>query len=676
MIAAAILAAAVAAKPSVLLITVDTVRADRVGCYGYASARTPALDALAADGVRFERAQSPAPLTLPAHASILSGRVPRRHGVRDNALFRLDAKVPLVQEAFRARGYATAAFVSAAVLDRSLGLARGFAVYDDAVRGSSEGAERTADLTVAAAGAYLDTIHGPFFLWVHLYDPHFPYAPPEPFASRFRDRLYDGEIAFMDQEIARLLAKARSKAPSLIVAVAGDHGESLGEHGEDAHGIFVYQATQRVPLLLSGPGVPKGRVVAGTVGLVDLAPTLAELCGLPGPREPDGRALTATWDGRPEGAARDYEMESYFPLFSYGWAPLRALVRESTKFIDAPRPEMYDLVSDPAEKMNVRVSREDQAEALARALLDRIEGDAPAPAAMDPALAEHARRIASLGYVGGSAPEGSDEAIDPKDGIAWIPALQEGRRALKSGDPAAGIPGLERLVAKNERNLPALMTLGACYQAAGRVDDAIKIHRRALALYPKSELTWFNLGNALAAKGAKDAAATAEARAAYEKALAIAPRSSATYLALADLLARDGDRAGERAVLERARKNGLSDPAIDTRLGELALARRDRKGARAAFDRAHAADPRDAAALQGLAQLAYDGGDFRAAARWFEALLAERPTAAAARALGDIRAEKLGDPEGAKAAYRRALELTPPEDPSRAQLRKLAGDPR
>ena len=396
MIAAVLLAAAAAAaaaKPSVLLITLDTTRADRVGCYGYAPARTPAMDALAADGVRFDRALSPAPLTLPAHASILSGRVPRRHGVRDNALFRLDAKVPLVQEAFRARGYATAAFVSAAVLDRALGLARGFAVYDDAMRGASESAERTADRTVDAAYAYLDGVHGPFFLWVHLYDPHFPYAPPEPFASRFKDRLYDGEIAFMDQEIARLVAKARTKAPALIVAVAGDHGESLGEHGEDGHGIFVYQATQRVPLLVSGPGVPKGRVVSGTVGLVDLAPTLAALCGLSGPKEPDGRSLAAAWEDRPEGAARDYEVESYFPLFSYGWAPLRALVRGSTKFIDAPRPEMYDLVSDPAEKMNVRVSRKDQADTLSRALFDRIEGDTPAPAAMDPALAEHARRI-------------------------------------------------------------------------------------------------------------------------------------------------------------------------------------------------------------------------------------------------------------------------------------------
>ncbi|HJQ97580.1 MAG TPA: sulfatase-like hydrolase/transferase, partial [Candidatus Polarisedimenticolaceae bacterium] len=497
------------AAASVLVVTLDTTRADHLGCYGAKQASTPSIDALATAGARFDQALSPAPLTFPSHATIFTGRLPRHHGVRDNALFRLKKDVPVLAESFRKAGYRTGAFVSAAVLDGSLGLDRGFDVYDDTLGPAARGEEpeRRGDKTADAAIAFVAKAKPPFFVWVHLYDPHAPYTPS-----------YDGEISFMDAQVGRLAAAARARDASVLITLAGDHGESLGEHGEDTHGIFLYQATQRVPLVVFGPGITAGRVVRETVGLVDVAPTLADLAGIAPLAGADGRSLAPVLRGGAAPPARDVEMESFFPLFSYGWAPLRALVRGPLKLIDAPKGELYDLSKDPAEAKNVRMARRNEANDLFRALSTRVEGDAPVPEAMDPSLAEHAQRIASLGYVGGSTANPNEEAIDPKDGIVWIADLEIGRNALASKKPADGIAPLTRLLARNPQNLPALMTLAACFEDAGKLDDAIGVHRRALALYPKSAITWKNLGGALAAKGSKT-----EAAAAFEKAVALDP---------------------------------------------------------------------------------------------------------------------------------------------------------
>ena len=572
------------AATSVLLVTLDTTRADHLGCYGDKKAATPAIDALAASGARFEQALAPAPLTFPSHATILSGRVPRRHGVRDNALFRLRPDVPVLAESFKRAGHKTAAFVGAAVLDGSLGLSRGFDVYDDEIGKAAalgEEPERRGDRTTDRAVAYLGRVDGPFFVWVHLYDPHLPYAPPEPYASRFSGRPYDGEIAFVDAQVKRLVAAARARSSTLVVALAGDHGESLGEHGEDTHGVFLYQATQRVPLVISGSGVAAGRIVRETVGLVDVAPTIAELAGIPALAGADGTSLVASLSGKGAPPRRDVEMESFFPLFSYGWAPLRALVRGGLKFVDAPRSELYDLSKDQAETKNMRLARRHEALELSRALAARVEGDAPTPEAMDPALAEHAARIASLGYVGGSAAVDSAEVIDPKDGIGWIGDLHAGRNALAAKRPADGIAPLSRLVARNPQNLPALMTLASCFQQAGRLDEAIGVHRRALALYPNSAVTWKNLGGALAAQKKKD-----EARAAFEKALALAPEDADALHELSRLAFERSDFAAAERYL--ARELAVRPAAAVARaLGDLRSKKLgDAAGAKEAYRRA------------------------------------------------------------------------------------------
>lgn len=527
------------APVSVLLVTLDTTRADHLGCYGAEFAATPNLDALARSGVRFDAAISPTPLTLPSHASILSGMVPRRHGVRNNALFRLGKAPPLVTELLRRRGYRTAAFVSSVVLDRITGIDRGFEHYDDSVRVGPREAfnyeERAAIQTNEAVFRYLDQIAEPFFLWVHYFDPHLPYVPPGSFRARFQDRPYDGEIAFMDEQFGQLLAAVRSQSKSLLVVVAGDHGESLGDHGEDAHGLFVYQATQRVPLIVAGPGVARGRVVGEPVGLVDLAPTLLDLLGLPGLPDPDGRSLEPMLRGQ-KTDPRGYELESLFPMYAYGWAPLRGLVRGEFKYIQAPREELYRLSTDPNEMEDIAATSAKRVTRLSESLLDLTEDDAIGPFEDDPELAEQRRRLESLGYLGGGSCSEGDDPIDPKDGVAWIADLEAGRRAYQSGRPNEGIEPLKRLLSRNPRNVPALLALAMCYLGSGQPEPAVAANREALEIRPDDDLVHFNLANALAALGRTNPDVLPEAREHYTRALELNPRFADAYLNFASFL--------------------------------------------------------------------------------------------------------------------------------------------
>jgi choline-sulfatase len=664
------------ARASVVLVTLDTTRADHLGCYGGARAATPRIDGLARGGIRFEHALSPVPLTLPAHVSLLTGLVPRHHGVRDNAGFALDAKIPLLTERLSAAGYATAAFVSAAVLDRDGGLARGFGTYDDRVRVGDRSAfdyqERAASQTVDAALPVLDGLKPPFFLWVHFYDPHLPYVPPEPYASRFKDRPYDGEIAFMDAQLGRILDALKRKGTTVYIAVAGDHGEGLGEHGEDAHGIFLYQATQHVPLILTGPGIPPGTTSATSVGLVDLAPTLLDLLKLPPLPGADGRSLVPLLHGaRP--TAPDYEMETFYPALSYGWAPLRALCSGPYKYIEAPRPELYELPTDPRETHDIVRQKTERAAELAGALAARAKDDSGVVPASDPDSNARRDKLSSLGYVAGST-DGGEDALDPKDGVRLLPDLDAARRAVQLGDPKDALEPLARLLAKNPGNIPARLELGMAQLALGRADDAIATLRAVTAHAPDNALAWFDLGNALSVKGAKDAAAFADAKSAYERSLALDPRHADTYLSFAALHASRRDPGAARQTLLRARSAQVADPVIESEIGTLEAARKDPSAARDAFTRAVALNPRQPEALVGLGQLAYASGDFASASGYYERALEAKPVAALAKTLGAIRLYQLNDRAGAREAFARALSLSPPGDPDVAELTALVDD--
>jgi choline-sulfatase len=662
-----------AGRASVLLLTLDTTRADHLGCYGALRASTPRLDALAKSGVRFEQALSPVPLTLPAHASLLSGRVPRRHGVRDNAGFRLDKSVPLLSERLAAAGYATAAFVSAAVLDREGGLDHGFRIYDDTVRIGDRRAfdyqERAASQTVDAVLARLPQLSPPFFLWVHLYDPHLPYVPPEPYATKFKDNPYDGEIAFMDSQLGRVLDAVKRKAPKLIVVAAGDHGESLGEHGENAHGVFLYQATQHVPLIISGASLPPGATVTTYAGLIDVAPTVLDLLGLPALPDADGRSLVPAMRGA-RIAPRDYEMETFYPSYSYGWAPLSALVAGPFKYVQAPRPELYELPTDPRETKNIVRAKADRTKALAAALADRTKGDATPQPAEDEEMNERRDRLASLGYTSGSVtPEGG--GIDAKDGVKLLPDLDAARHAIQLGDPRDAIAPLTRILSTNSTNVPARLLLGQAHLAVGHEAEAVAAYKTVTELAPNNALAWFDLGNATAARALKDDAAFEATKKAYERSLALSPRHADTYLNFASLQAGRRDPIGARETLLRARAAGVEDPTIETELGLLEAARNNNTAAVAALDRALALNPKQVEALEARGQIAYAAGLFTTAEGYYERALAVNPQARIAKTLGAIRFYELKDKKGAREAFIKARALSPSGDPEIPELDAL-----
>ncbi len=432
-------------RPNLLVITLDTLRPDALGFVSGAHS-TPAIDGLAREGFAFPSAVSPVPLTFPSHAALMTGRLPRTLGLRDNGQV-LSAEPRTLAQRLSAEGYTTAAFVSGYPLHSVFGLDRGFARYDDALDSAKgEEPERKAPATVAAARAWLATAPPPWFVWVHLYDPHFPYVPPPPFRQAGARGAYDGEVAYADAAIGELRAAARTAGETLTV-FAGDHGESLGEHGEGTHGFFVYDSTVLVPLIFHLPGrVPVGSSASGA-RLIDVTPTVLELLGIAPDGTLDGRSIAPLFTNA-RGAAEAAYVETYQPWLSYGWSPLRAMRSEGWKLIDAPRPELYDLRADPKETRDRFAEAPDQARRL-KALLRAVES-APARPAQPAADAEALARLRSLGYLGGSAPGAEPPAQglrDPKDGGAVRELLTEGdvavepRGTARRGDPLRGRAG-------------------------------------------------------------------------------------------------------------------------------------------------------------------------------------------------------------------------------------------
>lgn len=664
-----------ARRPDLLLVTLDTTRADALGCYG--GPATPVLDALAAGGVLFERALSPAPVTLPAHASLFTGLPPRLHGVRDNALFRLAAERTVLAERLSSEGYDAVAVIGAVVLDRGTGFDQGFRVYDDTVRvGPRERygwQERGAAQVTDRALELLPAGEGPFFLWVHYYDPHLPYIPPEPYLSSHEGRPYQGEVAYVDAELGRLIegiGLLRRERP-LLVAVAGDHGEGLGSHGESGHGIFVYQATQRIPLLLSGPGIPKGKRIARSVGLIDLAPTLLDLLALPGLAEAEGTSLVPLLQREGGGASPVYELESIHPALSYGWSSLRAVVDGSMKYIEAPEPELYDLEADPAESRNLVESRPGQAARLRAALEERFGADHYSQLALpeepDEEAAAQVERLIALGYVTGSRPVGGP-IIDPKEGVALLARVEESQALLALGRAGEAIPLLEKVLLRNPQNISALMTLGSAYLAAGETSRAVGAYRRAVARNPGLHLTHFSLARALLAS--EEPGAREEARRELRAALAIFPRHAESWRELVQIELQSGDPGAVRALLVEADSRGVADPGLSVLRGAIEASQGDGAAAERAFRRALELDPGQERAYLGLARLAQRAGDSALAAERYRRALEVAPRAATARTLGAILMNRLGDPAGALEAFSRAIELDP-EAPESESLRQL-----
>jgi arylsulfatase A-like enzyme/thioredoxin-like negative regulator of GroEL len=552
----------------IVLVTIDTLRADHLGCYGAQRAHTPHLDAIAEAGVRFAVALSPAPLTLPAHASLMTGLDPPGHGVRHNSLFRLGAELPTLAEGLREAGYATAAVVGALVLERRFGLARGFDHYDDRIGGARRSAptgfaERSADRVVDAALAWLADAPSRFFLWVHFYDPHMTHDPPPGFAAAFADSPYDGEIAFVDAELGRLLGAIAQRfgEDGLLLVATADHGESLGEHGEITHSYTIYEATQRVPLLMRGPGVPAGAVVDAPVSLVDVAPTVLALARaepLPGARGHDLGPLLRGDSAAP----RTLYMETVATQLDFRWSPLLAVRAGSHKYIRAPRPELYDLERDPAETRNLAPAEPEHVARLDAELERHLAQASATPETTDLSPADRAR-LRSLGYVvPDEAPPLSALGVvggaDPKDRIGGVAGvlveLAYAQRELADDDPEAA---LARLNALGDAGASVSSQRAVASLASGDAAAAEREARRVLTSQPARTDMRVLLARALLAQGC-EAQADAE--------LALLPPDAAVSpwvsVRVARALAGAGDLDAALERLESARERAPRAPLL------------------------------------------------------------------------------------------------------------------
>jgi len=588
-------------RPNILLITLDTTRADHLGAYGDTTARTPTFDRLAADGVLFERAVSVAPITLPAHVSLLTGRYPFVHGVRNNGNFRVAGDVPTLATALHDRGYRTAAFVSAFVLDRRAGLSRGFDEYDDRFDAAGavapqEDVERRGDRTGQLAEQWIEKQNAasgdgtPFFVWLHLYDPHDPYTPPAPFAEPFRDRPYDGEIAFDDAVVGSLVGhlKRLGVLSRTIVALAGDHGESLGEHREVTHAMFVYESVVHVPMVVSWPGHLAPARVAAVARGIDLAPTLLDLAGIPPLAGANGQTLLPLARGARQAPPSAYS-ETYFPLFFMNWAPLRAIQDDRWKFIDAPFPELYDLAADPHERSNLAAREPARAAALRRAL-DSVSGTGAGAMATSKPDREAIEKLAALGYIGATSgsvpPDSTATRPDPKAMIDVFNRLRDANSAIRHGRAGHAEATARDVLAADRQNAFATLILAEAQSRQGRCADAIASYRAYAALVPTSADAHYGIVTCAARSDRADMAID-EASAA----LALDASYARARLLRAGLLTERGRFDEAAADYRQVLDEQPSNPDAHSGFAVLRAARREPNRAIEEFERALALRP-------------------------------------------------------------------------------------
>jgi choline-sulfatase len=552
-------APAAAEPPNVLLITVDTLRPDALGWVGGRN-RTPAIDALAREGYRFRAAVSPAPVTLPAHASIMTALAPRRHGARDNGQ-PLPPGPATLAEALRGGGYRTGAFVSGFPLSRAFGIDRGFAHFDDTLPDGRPGRrERRAAATTAAAAAWIARAPEPWFAWVHYYDPHDPYDAPGAAAADERTA-YDAEVAYVDAAVGRLRAAIGARRRGVLTVLTADHGESLGEHGERTHGFFLYESTIAVPLVVHYPGRVASGDSAAPARLVDVAPTLLDLVGAGGLGDVDGISLTPLLAGRAQ-VVPPATMETLRPWASYGWSPLAALRAGDWKAVDAPRPELYDVARDPGERADRSASEPARLAAMRDVLASARRRGAGSPAAIDPEAAE---RLRALGYTGaGAAPPPDDPPPglpDPKDRVGDWNALSDAEALLEGGRHAEAVRSFDAVLARDGANRFALARSGQALVALGRPADGIARLRRAVAAGPDHPESRLALAQALLGAGRAREAADA-----YAALARLQPREPAHWVGLGNALGQARQQGSAVTAFARAVALRPSDPDLVTRL--------------------------------------------------------------------------------------------------------------
>jgi choline-sulfatase len=659
---------------NVLLISIDTLRADYLSSYGFAQETTPNIDALAASGTRFENVISPVPLTLPAHSSMLTGMLPTRHGIHDNLGYRLSDEHTTLAELLRTHGFATGAIVSSFVLDSQFNLSQGFDSYDDAIGEEHKIAylnerkgDETTDLALRFLQAHRDEA---FFLWVHYYDPHDDYDPPEPFRSRFGDDLYAGEVAFADEQVGRLVAKLSELEldDSTLVIVAGDHGEMLGEHEESTHGFFVYQSAIRVPLVFRWPGGVTPGTVSERVGLIDIVPTIAGLLGIAPPEEVQGRDLSSLLRGGETipGSRRELYVESLTANRYYGARPLFGLLTEEFKYILTTRPELYDLSQDPHETTNVIGDRPRIAAGM-KARLSELLAEGSETDAGAGADEKTRRRLASLGYLSSHPGKKSfdleAEGDDPKDWIAFYGKHQRLEKLTGRGeyDEARRLAG--EMLEEKPSFAPAHLQLARIATAERDLPLAREHYEKALAIDPSNPGVHFNLGNILAELGDYQGAIER-----FRAAVTLDPEFSDAKARL-ELLLRKTGRLAEAASRPSAAAVPPGDPL------QAALAEAARKAAAGAWPEAESAlrralelAPESGEAHYRLANLLAAKSQWKEAVAHFQRALEAAPSSAEVHHRLALALRETGAVEPALEHLREAARLAPDSAPIQSDL--------
>lgn len=604
--------------PNVVVITIDTLRADHLGCYGYKQIRTPNIDALAADGIRFEHAYTPVPVTLPSHTVIFTGTYPTLSGMHDFSGNKLSPSQPSLASVLKQQGYTTGAVVASAVLDSRFGLNQGFDFYYDHFdfsrldESNLDAMERPGNVVADTALDWLNKNYQKrFFLWMHLYDPHYPYEPPPPYSEQYKDHPYDGEIAFADAQVGRVLQFLKEKAlyKNTLIILTGDHGESLGEHGEKTHGFFIYNATLHVPVIVHLPSGAAGKTVSELISTADLMPTVLNVLKIDVPAQVQGRNLLPVIDGGgKEDESRGLYSETYLPRLHFDWSELRGIETRRYHFIDAPKPELYDLAKDPGETSNLFAQKKAVSEEMRAKLAEVIRQysagkELAEKTGLDPALMERLKSLGYAGFSGGGVPTITDRNLpDPKDRIQVYELISEAIAESQHGEYQPSVDKLNEALKTEPKSVPIHYLQGLNYYRLGKYANSVEEFQKTLKLSPDYALAAFHLGLSYARTGQTDEAIATfkqtlqldstnfsasydlgqlylqkqmpkEAEAAFRHSIAVADNYVPGHRALGELLLSLGQVDEAIVELRKASELAPADPSLHVALARALVAK-------------------------------------------------------------------------------------------------------